>query len=192
MVKWGAKVTFLNKICKQLILFVLAGSALLGSGCIGPHYHEHQLVLFGRRHPRIRGPDDPAIAAHLTTKPWPRSVVGPEAGVGVTLFKAMGIQGWKDFHLHAQARGVEVQHEIASNGFLTLDMELKALTVQGVHVPIIPPKYMRVEIFLGKVTVDNSIRHETNEPVYAEGKLVWDEDGWFEIHPQRTGDVLRF
>jgi hypothetical protein len=25
--------------------------------------------------------------------------------------------------------------------------------------------------------------------VAARGKLVWNRDGWFEIHPQETGDV---
>jgi hypothetical protein len=48
-----------------------------------------------------------------------------------------------------------------------------------------------VEIFLGRVSADKALRHETNELVSAEGKLVWDEDGWFEIHPQRTADVRR-
>jgi hypothetical protein len=33
------------------------------------------------------------------------------------------------------------------------------------------------------------MRHETNEVITAEGKLAWDSDGWFEIHPQKTGDV---
>jgi hypothetical protein len=176
---------------KKLNLLFWAGVILWCAGCIGPHYVKHQWVLFGKRNPVISGPHDPAIEANLTTNLWQRSLLGPEAGVGVVLFKSMGIQGWEDFHLHAKATGIEAQHQISSSGFLTLDMRLDSLTVEDVPVPIQGTKYIRVEIFLGRVSADKALRHETNELVSAEGKLVWDEDGWFEIHPQRTADVRR-
>ena len=160
------------------------------AGCIGPHYCKHQLVLFGKHAPAINGPHDPAIAAHLSTHPWHKSPMGPELGVGVVPFKSMGIQGWTDFHLHAKAVGPVVMHQISSSGFFTVDLRLNSLTVDNVPVPISGTRYIRLEIFLGKVTVDDAMRSETNEVVRAEGKLVWDNDGWFEIHPQRTGDVL--
>jgi hypothetical protein len=48
---------------------------------------------------------------------------------------------------------------------------------------------MRLEIYLGRVAVENAIRQQTNELISAKGKLVWDSDGWFEIHLQESGDV---
>ena len=169
---------------------VCAGCFLIGAGCVSPHYSEHQLVLNGKDAPVIRGPRDPAIAQHLTTNLWAKSNFPDRAGeVGVTPFKAMGVQGWKDFHLHASARGHVIQHEVSSNGYRTVDMRLESLRLNKVHVHWKGTRYMRVEIFLGKVQVDPAILDITNALLHVEGKLVWDEDGWFEIHPERTGDV---
>lgn len=176
--------------CLRLVSLLSTGLLLICAGCIGPHYSKHLIVLASQKPPEIKGPNDPAIEENLSTNPWPRSFLGPVVGVGVVLFKSMGIAGWKDFHLYARARGVEVQHQISSSGFLTVDLLLKSLTVEDVSIPINGPKYMRVEIYLGRVTVASPIRHQTNQVITAEGKLAWDSDGWFEIHPQKTGDVL--
>jgi len=162
----------------------------MGAGCVAPHYPEHEIVLFGKDAPPIRGPRDPAIARHLTTNLWARSSFPDRAAaVGVTPFKAMGVQGWKDFHMHARARGHVMQHEVSSNGYRTVDLRLKSLTVDKVRVHWKGTRFMRVEIFLGKITVDPAILDHTNALLCVEGKLVWDEDGWFEIHPESSGDV---
>ena len=162
----------------------------MGAGCVAPHYPEHEIVLFGKDAPVIRGPRDPAIARHLTTNLWAKASFPDRAAeVGVTPFKAMGVQGWKDFHLHARARGQVMQHEVSSSGYRTVDLRLKSLSVDNVRVHWKGTRYMRVEIYLGKVAVDPAILDNTNALLHVEGKLVWDEDGWFEIHPQRTGDV---
>jgi hypothetical protein len=178
---------------KSVRKWSLAGAAafvLACAGCIGPHYHPHQLVLFGKQPPDLTGPRDPAIAQNLSREPWTKSLVGPETGVGVVLFKSMGIQGWRDFHMHAKATGWVIMHQISSSGFFTVDIRLHSLTVDNVPVPILdPPRYMRLEVFLGRVSVNPIMRSQTNELITAEGKLAWDCDGWFEIHPQQTGDV---
>jgi hypothetical protein len=161
----------------------------LCTSCIGPHYHEHPLVLFGKAPPKLSGANDPAIITNLTTHPWHKSLIGSETGIGAVWFKSMGINGWKDYHLQAKAESPVVMHQIASSGFLTVDLRLNYLTIGGVLIPINEPRYMRLEIYLGHVAVDKAIRHETNEIISAEGKLAWDSDGWFEIHPQKTGDV---
>jgi hypothetical protein len=167
-----------------------AGVFLMSAGCVGPHYSEHQLIVNGKDAPVIRGPHDPAIAGHLTTNLWASSSLPDRAAeVGVTPFKAMGIQGWKDFHMHARARGHVMQHEVGSNGFRTVDLRLKSLTVDNVRIHWKGTRYMRVEIYLGKVQVEPAILDDTNALLRIEGKLVWDEDGWFEIHPESTGDI---
>ena len=174
----------------KLVSRLCAGGVLIGAGCVGPHYSEHQIIVNGKDAPLIRSPHDPAIAGHLTTNLWARSNFPDRAAeVGVTPFKAMGVQGWKDFNMHARARGHVMQHEVSSNGFRTVDLRLKSLTVDNVRVHWKGTRYMRVEIYLGKVTVDPTILDDTNALLRVDGKLVWDEDGWFEIHPESTGDV---
>ena len=174
----------------KLVSRLCAGGVLIGAGCVGPHYSEHQIIVNGKDAPLISSPHDPAIAGHLTTNLWARSNFPDRAAeVGVTPFKAMGVQGWKDFNMHARARGHVMQHEVSSNGFRTVDLRLKSLTVDNVRVHWKGTRYMRVEIYLGKVTVDPTILDDTNALLRVDGKLVWDEDGWFEIHPESTGDV---
>ena len=175
---------------KKFILLGWIASSLFYVGCIGPHYTENPSKPLGKTPPQISGPLDPAIVANLRTNPWPHSPLPDRAlEVGATIAKSAGIQGWKDYHLHAKAWGVVVQHEYSSNGFLTMDIRLKAMTVNHVAIAIPGARYMRFEIFLGKVSIDKAIYEETNAEVVGEGKFVWDSDGWFEIHPQKTGDV---
>lgn len=179
----------MKTVSRKLSLLLCAGLLLACGGCIGPHYTKYPVAFIGKAAPQINGPHDPAIEQNLTTQPWHKSLMGAEVGVVVVWFKSFGFNGWKDFHLHAKAQGPVVLHQISSSGFFTVDLRLDSLTVDNVPVPITGPRYMRLEIFLGKVDVDKAMRHETNEVITAEGKLVWDSDGWFEIHPQKTGDV---
>lgn len=173
----------------RFILLLWTGLLLVCGGCIAPYYTKYPVVFVGKPPPQISGPHDPAIEQNLSTQPWHKSLLGAEVGVVVVWFKSLGFNGWKDFHLHAKAQGPVVLHQISSSGFFTVDIRLNSLTVEDVPIPITGPRYMRLEIFLGRVDVDKAMRHETNEVITAEGKLAWDSDGWFEIHPQKTGDV---
>jgi hypothetical protein len=176
-------------IKRVLTAFTLAVSVAC-TGCIGPHYSNKELIVSGRQPPHIRGPHDPAIEANLSTHPWTKSPLPDRAAeVVVTVAKSAGVQGWKDYHMHAKATGIVVQHEESSNGFLTMDVRLRSLILNRVRIPVNGIRYMRFEIFLGKVSVDQEIHDQTNELIFGQGKFVWDSDGWFEIHPQRTGDV---
>lgn len=172
-------------------IFVLGiAVSFLCTGCIGPHYTDHEVLVDGKQPPVIRGPHDPALVANLSTNPWPASpFVDRAMEVGATLGKSAGIQGWKDYHMHAKAWGTVIQHEYSSNGFLTMDMRLKALTINHVQIALPGQRYIRFEIFMGKLSVDKAIYEQTNAEIVGEGKFVWDSDGWFEIHPQKTGDV---
>jgi hypothetical protein len=175
---------------KRCILIISMAALVLCSGCIGPQYSDQEVVVNGKQPPVIRGPRDPAIAANLTTNFWAsQPFLGSAAEVGTTLFKSAGIQGWKDYHMNALATGVALRHEFTSGPYLTLDMRLQSLTVNRVSVPLHGTNYMRIVTFLGNVSVGPLVCQETNPVVAARGKLVWNRDGWFEIHPQETGDV---
>jgi hypothetical protein len=175
----------------QMVLAAVTLAALMVcAGCIGPHYTKKELIVSGRQPPAIHGPSDPAIVTNLSTQPWPKSPLPDRAAeVVATLAKSAGVQGWKDYHMHAKATGEVVQHELSSNGFLTMDVRLRSLILNRTRIRWSGTRYMRFEIFLGKVSVDKEIYDRTNELIFGQGKFVWDSDGWFEIHPQKPGDV---
>ncbi len=184
-------VMVVNGLLKQWVRLAGLAILLLSNGCIGPRYTNHDIVVSGKVAPEIHGPRDPALQANLSTNLWPRQPFpGRAAEVGTTLFKSAGIQGWKDYHMNARATGVALQHEFSSGPYLTIDLRLQSLAVKHVPVPLHGPRYMRVVIFLVKASVDPAVHDETNPVVIAQGKLVWNFDGWFEIHPQKTGDVV--
>jgi hypothetical protein len=147
-------------------------------------------VIFGAPAPPLAGPNASAILTRLRRKPCPKiSFLSSVTAVGTTPFKCLGIQGWKDYGLNAAARGVVVQHRISSDGLMTVDLRLLSLAVDQVAIPILGPRYIRLEIYLGKVSVNRSLLRQPGTIIRADGKLVWDTDGWFEIHPQKSGDV---
>ena len=181
----------INGLLKQWVHLAGLAVLILCSGCIGPRYSEHDLIVSGKPAPQIHGPRDPALQASLSTNLWPRQPFpGRAAEVGTTLFKGARIQGWKDYHMDAQATGVALQHQFASGPYLTIDLRLQSLTVKRAPIPLHGPRYMRVVIFLAKASVADAVYERTNPVVVARGKLVWNFDGWFEIHPQKTGDVV--
>ena len=93
--------------------------------------------------------------------------------------------------MNAQATGIVLQHKYTSGPYLNLDMRLRSLRWSMACRFFLPPAqvYKRVVAFLGNVSVGSLVVEETNHMVGAYGKLVWNCDGWFEIHPQKTGDV---
>jgi hypothetical protein len=172
-------------------LFLLGCISILAwAGCVGPQYSEHQIVLSGKPAPKTRGPRDPMLQANLSTNLWAKQpFLGSAAEVGTVTIKSAGIQGWKDYHMNARATGIALQYKFTSGPNLTIDLRLQSLTVKHVPVPLREPRYMRVVIFLAKTSVAAAVYERTNSMVVAQGKLVWNSDGWFEIHPQKTGDV---
>jgi hypothetical protein len=177
-------------LVKPWLLSGCIAALLSCAGCIGPQYSKHNLIISGKPAPEIHGPRDPALQASLTTNMWPlQPFAGSAAEVGTTLIKSAGVQGWKDYHMYAQAKGIAIQHKFTSGPYMSLDMRLQSLTVNRVPVPLRGPKYMRLVIFLGKISVAAAVYERTNAQVFARGKLVWNSDGWLEIHPKKTGDV---
>jgi hypothetical protein len=173
-------------------LFLLAGISILAcAGCIGPLYYDHDIVINGKQPPKICGPYDPVLQANLTTNLWARQpFLGSFAEVGTVAMKSWGIQGWKDYHLNAEATGVALQRKFTSGPNLTIDLRLQSLTINRIPIPLQGTRYMRVVIFLFKTSVAAGVYERTNPILVAKGKLTWNRDGWFEIHPQKTGDVV--
>jgi len=163
---------------------------LFGSGCVGPHYRKHQLVLFGQHAPILPDPLPASVLAHLADKPIPEAGwEGSMTGVVVTWFKCLGVQGWTDFHVTAEAHGRVLYHHTSDDGFTTVDLKLNSLKVNDMVVPLPKYRFIRSEIFRGWVDMDKSLLKDKDTAIGIHGKLVWDNDGWFEIHPQKKDDV---
>jgi hypothetical protein len=175
---------------KNAVCFLLLGGCLLSSGCVAPHYTNHQFVIFGKAAPAVAGPDIPAIQKNLSVTPGPKvDLLTVVTGFATTPLKCMGLHGWKDYQLRAEARGIVVQHGVSSDRFLTVDLRLNSLEINGASIPLSDCNFIRLEIFLGKVPVEKSMFAEKDAVIVAKGKFVWDTDGWFEIHPQDRSDV---
>ena len=180
--------TRMKIIFKASLLFL--GCSLLCGACTGPHYRKHQLVLFGQRAPVLTEPIAASVQAHLATNPIPEAKwEGSASAVVVSVFKGFGVQGWTDFHLGAEAHGRVLYHRTSSDGFTTIDIKLNSLEVAGAIVPLPKYRFIRAEVFRGWVPLDKLVLDDIDTAIMIRGKLVWDNDGWFEIHPQKPGDV---
>lgn len=117
-----------------------------------------------------------------------------------TPLKHLGISGWDDLHHDACAHGKVVQSTHSNDGFQTIDLifseEGGSFTVKnanGVYengINVIPPCYMRVEIFPS--VLENMLTSAipgVGQWATICGKLMWDEDGHLEIHPQGPQDI---
>ncbi len=165
---------------------------LLGGGCVAPHYAHRQLILFGQRAPVIAGPDVAMIQEKLLAAPAPRvNLPTVITAFATTPFKCLGLQGWTDFEMGATASGIVVQHREASDRFVTVDLELRTLEVDGMRIPLPERRYIRVEIYRGRVPIESAMFRNQSGAIRVRGKFVWDSDGWFEIHPQTLLDISR-
>src|ERR1035437_633795 len=80
---------------KNAVCFLLLGGCLLSSGCVAPHYTNHQFVIFGKAAPAVAGPDIPAIQKNLSVTPGPKvDLLTVVTGFATTPLKCLGLHGW--------------------------------------------------------------------------------------------------
>jgi hypothetical protein len=142
--------------------------------------------------PRIESASD-----LLGSRPYPRTCPNPplnflarSSGILTTYAgKLLGIQGWKDYHLLARVSGRVVQAVGSDDGLYTIDLQIKELEVNDQLVDLKSSRFIRVEIF-------PFVRIGAWLPVYKDndlcikGALMWDADGFLEIHPKKASDIL--
>jgi hypothetical protein len=102
----------------------------------------------------------------------------------------LGIQGWRDYHLAARVGATVVQSAGSTDGLYTIDLRIQHLNVGSQMVELLRPSFIRIEVF-------PSVRKGAPLPVNAGdelcigGKLMWDGDGFLEIHPKRADEIRR-
>jgi len=142
----------------------------------------------GFRAPDIKTPEDAANALRKKAvfAPWwiYRNTISPL----FTVLKHVGFRGWTDYCSEACAAGTVVHAVRGIDGFHTVDLALTEFQVNGETPLLEGPRFLRIEIF-GKAMKDMQRRPRKGEAVRICGKLMWDGDGFLEIHPRTATDI---
>jgi hypothetical protein len=106
------------------------------------------------------------------------------------LGKMLGIQGWRDYHLSGTVSGAVVQCAGSSDGLYTVDVAIGQLTIQGQTVALVNSTFIRVEVFPW-VRENAPLPVKNGDEVCVSGKLMWDGDGFLEIHPRHANEISK-
>lgn len=139
--------------------------------------------------PRIQSANDVPCALRDSSNP-PLTLLARATGILTTyLGKMLGIQGWRDYKLPASVNGFVVHAAGSTDLFYTIDVKIESLTVGSRAVNIAPDKtFIRVEV-LPQTRFGAPIPVAPDQRVCISGRLMWDADGFLEIHPNRAADI---
>jgi hypothetical protein len=166
----------------------LAIVAALTASCACTAISNHQWV--GRKAPKISSPED--IAKHL--RPGVNGEVGRfsrATGFLFTPLKRAGICGWSDLGYDGEITGLVKQAAKSTDQFYTVDLKLETLQIDGRNMPLTAERCLRAEICLCQVKLSEKERPREGEIVWMRGRMVWDGDGFVEIHPRSAAEVRR-
>lgn len=141
------------------------------------------------RPPDIKSSSDLPCALRRTSNP-PLKLIARSTGILTTyLGKWLGIQGWRDYHLPATVTGEVVHAAGSTDAFYTIDVKIESLRVAGKQVQVIPgTSFIRIEV-LPRARFGAPLRVCPDQPIRVSGKLMWDADGFLEIHPTLANDI---
>jgi len=173
-------------VCLLPMLRWLAMVAVFTTGCTCTAISNRQFA--GPKAPKITCPED--IAHNLRpTVNGEVSGFSRAAGFFFTPFKRMGIMGWRDLGYDGEITGLVKQTAKSTDQFYTVDMKLETLQIDGRNIPFTGDRYLRAEICLCEVKLPESERPQVGEKVWMRGRMVWDGDGFVEIHPRHAAEV---
>jgi hypothetical protein len=138
--------------------------------------------------PKILTPEDVPARLRLSPNP-PLRFLDRSTGILTTyLGKMLGIQGWRAYHLRVVAKGKVVHAAGSTDGLYTIDLGIEKLIV-GQHAldPPARPIFIRIEVFpLARFGAPLPVRE--GDQLCVRGPLLWDGDGFLEIHPKKPAD----
>lgn len=171
-------------ILTSLLAIVIAFT----SGCKCTAVSSHEWA--GHYPPKIHRPED--IAAHLLHEiNGPVKPAGETFGILTTPFKRVGIFGWSDLGYDGDATGVVQRTARSTDDFYTVDLKLQALRIDGRDMRLETDSYLRAEVCLCEVKLPPIERPRAGDIVRITGRMVWDGDGFVEIHPRTAADVKK-
>lgn len=112
-------------------------------------------------------------------------------GLVSTPFKRAGIFGWRDMGMDIVAVGTVQQSAWSTDYFVTVDLELQEVVANGQPVDFPPnePRFLRAEICERQLGLPGSEWPCEGDKVRITGRLLWDGDGFLEVHPQTAAGV---
>lgn len=125
----------------------------------------------------------------LTTLNKPVTPIGRKLGWLTTPFKRLGIFGWRDMGIDVRATGDVREAVFSTDHFLTVDLQLNELIADGHPVTLEPARYLRAEICERELALPHLLWPCPGDTVRISGRLMWDGDGFLEVHPLKAGDV---
>ncbi len=142
----------------------------------------------GYRAAAIKSPQDAADALRRKVNFTPWWIYRNTLSIIFTPLKFAGLRGWTDYCSEACAVGL-VEHGVSGiDGMHTADLALWEFSVNGELTRLDGQRFIRVEFF-------PSVKKKTprlprkGDPAQICGKLMWDGDGFLEIHPRTAADV---
>jgi hypothetical protein len=141
-----------------------------------------------RNPPAIQSATDLATHLRVTSNP-PVSFFARSTGFLTTyLGKMLGIQGWRDYRMTASVCGTVVQAVGSTDGFYTVDLAIQRLTIGDLPVILQHASFIRVEV-LPSVKTNAPLPLKNGVDVRISGELMWDADGFLEIHPRQSHEI---
>jgi len=130
----------------------------------------------------IESPED-LVGALRPTINSPLSTLDRWSGFLTTpIFKMNGVQGWRDYRINIAIDGKVAQLAHSLDGMTTVDLEVRRVKMSQTIPVDVPNKFLRMEIF-GYVGRHLQVAALQDRVVEVRGKLMWDGDGFLEIHP---------
>jgi hypothetical protein len=144
--------------------------------------------LVGFRAPELKTPQGAANALpkKAVFAPWwiYRNTISPL----FTALKYVGLRGWTDYCSEACAAGTVVHAVSGIDGFYTVDLSLTELEVNSQATRLEGPRFVRVEMY-GRARKETHRLPRKGDSVRICGKLMWDGDGFLEVHPRSAEDT---
>jgi hypothetical protein len=175
-------------LCRLAKIVCVGALAVCLSGCACKAVSNHQWA--GHKPPKISRPED--IAANLL-----ESINGPVSGFSrkasffFTPFKRIGVMGWSDLGYDGEITAVVRQTAKSADRFYTVDMLLESLRIDGRTIPLPGKRYLRAEVCLCDVKFAEGDWPVVGDHVWMRGRIVWDGDGFVEIHPRNATEIRR-
>ncbi len=158
----------------------------------------------------VFGYPSPVLITDVDIVPFLRKEVNKklkvlDRGISIvtTPIKEAGLaRGWDEYNLWIVAKGTIVQMVKSSDGLKTIDIRLQSLSIfeseldffdKSKHPPVLKfedIRYIRSEVFPHVRMQYEDTPLKPTDTIRLCGKLKWDKDGFFEIHPTKGGDLI--
>jgi hypothetical protein len=157
---------------------------------------------FSNKTPKLNTEQD-IIDNLRTTVNKKLSIFERVASLIFTPFKETGfINSWDEYNFWIMAQGEIINVAYSWDGFETIDIKLNLLTVFRSEADLqniisthdfsisLQEKYIRIEVKPQVLKTCNMPQPITAKTLIIKGQLLWDRDGFLEIHPKYGSDLM--